>query len=546
AHCDRIGKLLGACHSLYIEACSASARSVEEQCDIETSHQAFGLRAKTLTNTLHEEFPEQLESFLQGRMESAAAAAMDIEQSLSVREAAADQRDRWRALKDEFSLLRTDENAPLNALTTDNEILDVALKNLGRAEYVDRLKAESKNPVSALRIALGQGIPQAIASFLHFGEAQTQAQASLVNRSVLEQIAGAAAVTGSAHKIVGDGLKPFSQAVLDGTIGLGVVKADPSAVYPKALHDVTQNGRRVHRPDPERQAIDAARSQRCEDYTRAQNAWNFGTVSGDFTGFTTFGAAQALLDVVKQFTTVNASSPHIKAVASAAGGFGMASTQALAKYLQTHGDEAIPTHHLVKARKPLGELIKETRVRVSQNLDPRDAKNLADASSRILSMSEGLALSSGLGKLAELGGEAGTRGKLAHIIATYFQSGLTLQPFFANNQVPAEATAFTKANGGVSASIADHFAVALKNISTPRRKELPRTQSRGSVGEYVEDGFHIARGILQVLPQGVPALASESYKAAVRLVRAQRNEVRPEDLELGRAPANNSNPGQRS
>nr|BFE93215.1 hypothetical protein GCM10020185_37510 [Pseudomonas brassicacearum subsp. brassicacearum] len=111
-------------------------------------------------------------------------------------------------------------------------------------------------------------------------------------------------------------------------------------------------GRRV--ANPQRAAIDKTQEDKRTGFLLKQNANNFGTISGDFTGYLAFGAAHAVRETLNQFTSVSASGIGARSLASAVGGAFMAGGQAVAKYSQTHGDEKIPTYRVKKTKHANG------------------------------------------------------------------------------------------------------------------------------------------------------------------------------------------------
>ncbi|MBD1550575.1 type III effector [Pseudomonas typographi] len=546
-HCDRIGKMLGAYHSLYTEARASATAAEGEQ--IERSQRAFHSYAQSVMAPMVEELPARLDTFLQSRIEHAAAAAADDTLAPAQRQVAADQAGQWRAAKHEFGLFHEGrgEDNNLKDSTAKNDILNTTLKNVGREDYVASLKAAAANPVAAARVFAGAGLPQGFASYLHFGYTRSGVDAAMADKNFAAHVAATSGALGASHKVVSDGLRPFVQLAVDKTVGLGVKKADALSVYPKALHDVTEHGRRVHRTADQREAVDASQAELRAGYQRAQNAWNFGTVSGDFTGFTAFGAAHAVRDLLAQFTALNADNVHWRALFSGIGGTLMAGTQATAKYLQTHGDEHIPTHTLTTETKGWGALGVAAGKDALKKLNPADRAALSDLAGRILSLGEGVALSTALSQGTAIEKNSPLREKLVHTLATYFQSGLTLQPFFSNNQAPAEADALAKAEGKPKASQAERPKAALNNLRHPDRASLPHTQKPGSSARVAENTIHFARGAVQLGPQVIIGLANAAFDAAsARAAKKQASTTDPagirelRNLEEGQVPADNT------
>lgn len=507
-HVARMGDTLGFCHSLYDNALEGA--SPEQQAAIKKSRQGFEGYAKGFMNEATEKLPDLLTKFFDSRIEH----AKGIIASGGVGEfhlgAAKEELAKLEKAKTEFSLSgnakEKDSKIPtLGDAIKTNDGLKTGLNNIDRENYVGALKEDrssvSKKFKNATGLLLAKGIPQGGSSELHLGYARSAIDQHMqdIDANFPSRVFATAAVTGAAHKLVSDGIRPFMQLLMDQTIGLSTVKADALKTYPKALNVIAVDGARAKSSNLDAQ--NATQSKKREDYKRAQNANNFGTMSGDFTGFSAFGGANALRDLLEQFTEINGDSIHARALASAVGGLAMAGGQEVAKYLQTHGDENIPTHVLKRNEQDFKPALAATIKGAKTALDLTARATYNDLAGRVLSLAEGLALSAGVGEVTKLGLDASVREKMIHAIGSYFSSGLTLQPFFANNQAAPE----NKAIGGGKDDPAKRFNVPKANLSggTAARTQAPKT----GLG-VLETGIHGARGASQVIPQGVIAGAN--------------------------------------
>lgn len=544
--CQRVGNTLGAYHSLYQEAIGHAEGDTLGQ--VQSSHKAFRGYAQGVMKTMTQEMPQRLGSFLQSRIEHADAAANNAALPQAARDSASDQAQQLREAQEELGLLlKKDEAKPsvpskLEETTKKHAGLDTALKNVAREDYVGKLKEESGDLMTGLAVFAGGSIAQGPgASMWHFGYTSAAIDERMAQEPFAAHIAATASGLGLSHKVVSDGLRPFVQLLVDKTVGAGVAKANPMAVYPKPLEDVTVNGRRV--ANPQFEALGHTQAEKRSDYVLTQNANNFGTMSGDFTGFSAFGGAHAVRDLLDQFTSLNGGSIHARAVASAVGGAAMAGGHAVAKYAQTHGDEKIPTYQVTRETRGWAELATKARDDALTKLNPISRENASDLANRILSLGEGVALRTAVGNAAAAGEDASVGDKLLQTFATYVSSGLTLFPFFANNpSAPIEA----KALGGGKDDLAKRANVPLQNILHPNRASLAHTQPEGW-RRTGENAIHMARGVTQVIPQGVVAGVNASADGIKKLASKKKTDTAGSELDLaerGQLPRRGNPPGK--
>lgn len=531
AHCERVGNTLGAYHSLCQEVIDNS-QGHEDLPHLERSHAAFRGYAKGVVKAMTEEMPTRLSTFLDSRIAHAQEAASNEALPKAEQDSARDQLVQLQEVRTELGeLLEKDEAKPatpskLDKATKTNDGLDTALKNIARQDHVADLKTQT-GFVTGLAVFVDAGIPQGVASAGHFGASTSAIDEAMADTAYGKHVAATSTVLGAAHKVISDGIRPFVQVVVDKTIGKGLAKVDPLAVYPKPLQEITVNGRRV--ANPQFAALDASQAQKRDEFKLKQNANNFGTMSGDFTGYLAFGAAHAVRDTLDQFSSVNASGIAARSLASAVGGTFMAGGQAVAKYAQTHGDEQIPTYRVTKENRNWGELLPKAFSEAKDKLNPISMTNLSDLTNRIVSVGEGIALRTAVGDASEAGDDATVQKKLEQVVATFYNSGLTLFPFFANSvAAPLENKAM---NEDKEDNLVQRANVPLQNVLHPNRDTLPHTQPEG-LRRNLENTYHVARGFTQIVPQGAIAGLNLGANKIQNLTTRPKNALPDNNLEL--------------
>ena len=520
-HCGRVGNTLGAYHSLCQEVIDNTPEG-DDLKSLQSSHAAFRGYAKGVMQAMTQELPDRLNTFMESRIEHARSVMNNESLSQPERDQATSELNQLIKVQVEFEeLVDKEDDTPseLTKATKKNEVLDTALKNVGRQDYVADLKTHSGFR-TGLAVFADAGIPQGFASSTHFGASTAAIDDELAGTHLAAHAAGTSAVLGAAHKVVSDSARPIIQTIVDKTIGSGLEKVDPLSVYPKALQEVTMNGRRV--ANPNREALDKTQEDKRTDFLLKQNANNFGTISGDFTGYIAFGAAHAVREVLNQFTSVNASGIGARSLASAVGGTLMAGGQAVFKYSQTHGDEKIPTYRVKNETREWKELLPKAFAESSKVL-PTNMANISDYANRIIGVGAGITMRTAVGDAAAPGEDAETLEKMQQIITTFFSSGLTLLPFFANSvAAPLENKALNDGKDDLTA----RANVPWQNLTNANRDSLPHTQPPGwrRAGENL---YHGTRGASQLVPQATVAglnLGAEWVKSVV---------VRPKDTAAG-------------
>ncbi len=532
-HCDRVGNTLGAYHSLCQEVIEGTPQG-DERTSLQSSHDAFRGYAKGVMQAMTQELPDRLNTFMESRIEHARSAMNNESLSQPERDQATSELNQLIKVQVEFEELvdkKDDKPSELTTATKKNEVLDTALKNVGRQDYVADLKTHS-GFLTGLAVFADAGIPQGFASSAHFGASTAAIDEKLDGTHLAAHAAGTSAVLGAAHKVVSDSARPIIQTIVDKTIGSGLEKVDPLSVYPKALQDVTVNGRRV--ANPQREALDKTQEDKRTSFLLKQNANNFGTISGDFTGYLAFGAAHAVREALNQFTSVNASGIGARSLASAVGGTFMAGGQAVAKYSQTHGDEKIPTYRVKNETREWKELLPKALAESSKVL-PTNMTNISDYVNRIVGVGAGITMRTAVGDAAAPGEDAETLEKMQQIITTFFSSGLTLLPFFANSvAAPLENKALNDGKDDLTA----RANVPWQNLTNANRDTLPHTQPPGwrRAGENV---YHGTRGASQLVPQATVAGLNVGAEWIKSLGPGPKNTAAGDTMELaerGEAP----------
>ncbi|MDO7895747.1 type III effector [Pseudomonas citrulli] len=533
-HCGRVGDTLGAYHSLCQEVIENTPEG-EDRTNLQSSHAAFRGYAKGVMHAMTQELPTRLNTFMESRIEHARSAMNNESLSQPERDQATSELNQLIKVQVEFEELvekEDDKPSELATATKKNEVLDTALKNVGRQDYVADLKTHS-GFLTGLAVFADAGIPQGFASSAHFGASTAAIDEQLAGTHLAAHAAGTSAVLGAAHKVVSDSARPIIQTIVDKTIGSGLEKVDPLAVYPKALQTVTVDGRRV--ANPQRETLDRTQEDKRTGFLLKQNANNFGTISGDFTGYLAFGAAHAVREALNQFSSVNASGIGARSLASAVGGAFMAGGQAVAKYSQTHGDEKIPTYRVKNETREWKELLPKALAESSKVL-PINMTNISDYANRIVGVGAGITMRTAVGDAAAPGEDAETLEKMQQIITTFFSSGLTLLPFFANSvAAPLENKALNDGTDDLTA----RANVPWQNVTNPNRDTLPHTQPPGA-RRVAENAYHVTRGASQLVPQATVAglnVGAEWIKSVTTRPKETGGGDTMELAERGEAPA---------
>lgn len=525
-HCERMGNTLGAYHSLCQEVIDSTSQE-KDLPPLKSSHDAFRGYAKGVMQAMTQDMPTRLNTFMESRIEHAQSAATNESLSQPERDQATAELSQLTKVQEELGefLKKEDDNpSELAKATKKNDTLNTALKNVGRQDYVADLKTHS-GFLTGLAVFADAGIPQGFASSAHFGASTAAIDEQLAGTHLAAHSAGTSAVLGAAHKVVSDSARPIIQTIVDKTIGSGLEKVDPLSVYPKALQDITVGGRRV--ANPQREAIDRAQEDKRTGFLLKQNANNFGTISGDFTGYLAFGAAHAVRETLNQFTSVSASGIGARSLASAVGGAFMAGGQAVAKYSQTHGEEKIPTYRVKNETREWKELLPKALAESSKVL-PTNMTNISDYANRIVGVSAGITMRTAVGDAAAVGEDAETLEKMQQIITTFFSSGLTLLPFFANSvAAPLENKALNDGKDDLTA----RANVPWQNITNPNRDSLPHTQPPG-LGRAGENLYTATRGASQLATQATVAGLNVGAEWIQSLATRPKNPGAGDNMEL--------------
>jgi hypothetical protein len=490
-------------HALYDEVLSGNL-SREERGHVESAKKAFSLFADSIYKTAESDFNNrisQCEEIIGSRVDKLNS---DLATPGLAKEAKAGleaQLSEWKGVKDNFN-----KKAEGSSVSEDKANWKNGLAHIRRDEFVAELNSQKPGFLDLSRIFADYGIPQGLASLLHFGYARNAAENSLEDQNFAAQSFGTGAALGVAHKAVTDFPRALAQLAMDNTIGLGLKPVSAMEVFPNAPAVISRNGEMYQRSSDELDALNNVAKQHRQGFTDVQSASKFGTLSGDFAGFLSFGTTHMLRVIAHEFGQANLQSIHAKAVASAVAGMAMAGGQAVAQATATYGAEKIPTHRTFRAQQPIDEQVKAMGAKMWESAKFWKGASRDDLVSKIGGATEGILLSNLLGlgsdavsgkddlekqiSLRELSSEE-IGDRIGKALITFLQSPAVLQPFFANNQAGAEAA---KAK-------VDRTQIGWENTKNPGRPSLSHGTPAGTKRRVLEETFDRTRGLSQVIPQ---------------------------------------------
>ncbi|WP_313549386.1 hypothetical protein [Pseudomonas sp.] len=494
---------MSAYHSLYDEVLSGNL-SPEERKHVESAKKAFGVFADSIYKNAESDFNSrisQCEEIIGSRVDKLTA---DLAAPGLAKEAKAGletQLSEWKGVKDNFN-----KKTEGNSVSEDKANWKNGLAHIRRDNFVAELNEQKPGFIDLARIFADYGVPQGLASLLHFGYARNAAENSLEDQNFAAQSFGTGAALGVAHKAVTDFPRALAQLAMDNTIGLGLKPVSAMEVFPNAPAVISRNGEMYERSSDELGALNNVAKQHRQGFTDVQSASKFGTLSGDFAGFLSFGTTHMLRVIAHEFGEANLQSIHAKAVASAVAGMAMAGGQAVAQATATYGTEKIPTHRTFRVQQPLDEQVKAMGAKMLESAKFWKGASRDDLVSKIAGATEGILLSNLLGlasdaipgkddlekqiSLRELSSEE-IGDRIGKALITFLQSPAVLQPFFANNQAGAEAA---KAK-------VDRTQIGPENMTNPGRSSLPHGTPAGTKRRVLENTFDRTRGLSQVIPQ---------------------------------------------
>jgi hypothetical protein len=409
------------------------------------------------------------------------------------------------------------------------------------AEHVESVKGRAinikeqgwkENLPKITKVALGQGLPQAISSAAHWGYARNAAL--LASNAVLhghanrpvELAAGVlaqAVALGTTHKLVGDiardGLHSITE--LGGWVRpIETVKAD--LYFPDAPRiEFNTGGMLQIYSEREHAALNGDSVSQRKEFQAKTPQGGFGTIKGDFAGFASFASANALRDALSNATEV-ANSIHGKASASFAGGGAMATMQNLMALSDHH--DGLPTRVLSKHTNPRSTL--QRMLNSSQKLDLTEQANRVDLYSRIWGAGVGMTMatavhtyfSEALDRAKDPNGD-NTANRLWHALLEGFKSYLTLMPFFAGIVAEPEGKKLNPAgtsplnNRMLSGPLNAASPVYLKDGAT-----ATHTAPARSLGRIPQGTHNVLRGIVSTPAQVGAVLTEKAGQLTAKMV----------------------------
>jgi len=511
--------------------------NASERSNVESAQKAFGQMADGLYKNLEKWIEDSIDrqgKHLQGQIEKLEE-DLKIPSSFDAKDLPAMQGklNSLKNIKNEFEGVVSGEEAERNKeskskqIGKDKAIWKNGLASIRRDVFVDELKEKglSLSKWQELsRVFVGAGLPQFIASLLHFGYIRNATDDALSDQNFAARTAGTGAALGASHKLVTDTVRAWTQLAMDNTIGLNVAPVSALEVYPSAVNVVSRNGELHPLTKGEKETINDTQTAERQKFIDAQSGSKFGTLSGDFAGFLSFGTAHALRELAHQLSDLNFQNLHARAVTSAIAGMAMAGGQAVAQATAKH--DGIPTHIPTSPSTPFGEQATETWEKMLKSLNLLNKEQRDDLFSKMGGATAGVLLSNALGELAKLlegkdelaekmmqevgeiihndlgelsGGQIAER--IGLVVITFFQSHAVLYPFFSNNQVKAEVASYNK--NKEKADQVDRPEIGIKNIVDPGRKDLPHgTKAEGGL-RPAENTYNRFRGAAQVPVQSL-------------------------------------------
>ncbi|KQZ44719.1 hypothetical protein [Duganella sp. Root1480D1] len=436
------------------------------------------------------------------------------------------------------------------------------------AEHLESLKSRAinikeqglkENLPKIAKVAIGQGLPQAVSSAAHWGYARnaallasTAALHGNVNRPA-ELVAGVLAqafALGTAHKLVGDIARDGLHSLTELGGWIRPIETVQAEVYFPDAPRIEFNGQgklHVH-SDDEHAALNGDSVHDRKEFQDKTLKGGFGTLKGDLAGFASFASANAIRDALANATEL-ANSIHARASASFAGGGSMATIQNLIALSDHH--DGLPTRVFAKHTNPRSAL--QRMLNSSQKLDLTQSANRVDLYSRIWGAGVGMTMATALQTYASEaldrardpnGGNAANR--LCHAVLEGFKSYLTLMPFFAGIVAETEGK---KLNPAGTSALTNRVLSGPLNAASPfylkDGAKATHTAPEGSLNRLPQGAHNVLRGITStpaqagaVLTEKTGQLAANAIKGTVKLpgkaIEAMRNRQPPPDEEQGR------------
>jgi hypothetical protein len=429
----------------------------------------------------------------------------------------------------------------LDAAKAELKAFQQASNLILHAEHLDSLKGRAinvkeqgwkDNLPKIAKVAIGQGLPQAVSSAAHWGYARNAAL--LASNAVLqgqvnrpaELVAGVLAqalALGTAHKLVGDVARDGLHSLTELGGWIRPIETVPAEVYfPDAPRiEFNQHGALQVHSDDEHAALNSDSLQDRKAFQDHALKGGFGTLKGDLAGFASFASANAIRDALSNATEL-ANSIHAKASASFAGGGAMATAQNLMALSDHH--DGLPTRVFAKHTNPRSAL--QRMWNSSQKLDLTQSANRVDLYSRIWGAGVGMSMATAVQTYASEaldrardpnGGNAANR--LCHAVLEGFKSYLTLMPFFAG--IVAEAEGKKLNPGGTSALTNRVLSGPLNALSPVYLKDgatATHTAPQGSLKRIPQGAHNVLRGIASTPAQAGAVLTEKAGQVAAKAV----------------------------
>ncbi|OLU33691.1 hypothetical protein BVH03_04510 [Pseudomonas sp. PA15(2017)] len=501
-HTKRLGDQLVAYHLLYKEALNSNTLQPHEKAQIETSHKAYRDYAARSIHHIANHLPDTINAFLDTRVEMAKRAAGREGLTQEGQETADKTVARWESAKESF--IGASGALDVEAL---EKMLKPAMNNIRVDERVAKLKADQADKVKQTQVFMGGGIPQGVASFLHFGLARNAANMAMdgkIHPAAQGSLAGLN--LGIAHKVVSDGPRALVQNGVDRLFTSAVVKVDPTEVLPDAPRVISVDGRKVVRDD---EALDHEQSLVEKDragFKREQRNHYFGTLTGDHEYFESFGGANFVKTALVEFTDLISDSLIARATTSGLAGLTAGGIQPLAKYRNTWGPDKIPTHTLGNTQ---AQTMSQLGNKVLQDIQFWKGDSAGDTIGKVFGAIQGEYISNvGLGSVRDLLDDDSVQQKIGRMFVDLIASPAILSSFLPNVGATAKAAATASGVKGT-----DRQMLPWKNITDPNeqsRKDRQGLQDAdlglaGNAADVATSIHTAATGVLRALPQSLVA-----------------------------------------
>lgn len=494
-----------------IQALAASRRSLAEYAN--QSSTAISVSLNTFIGNLEEKFKK-----LQPPESDTVQAAIDTLQEV---------------LKQSFKPL--DAVLKHTNLNTVIEDLNTAHQSLGFAGWAGPIAAAS--------------IPQFIASMTHFGYARSAIDQAANSRypddaAFFRRSAIIGTVTGIAHESVNAVVKPAFQELFQATsladkanmVGLNPV--DANTLIPDPLPFKKVDGRLASKNETElTQELSSVKEQR----TRLADKKALGTsthVLGEMVPYTSFGAAQAVRQLINDLTRINGTTLTARALASGAAGAISAGAQTAIQLGTTFTDDknrTFPVYAPDRAPKTFSaELAKGLDLREAKVRTAFYSKGISGIQSALYNGSLPSVAQPALADAEQVAPSPLTR---LHIVKNALLAAAGSVSYLSSlfsSQASADETAARKETQPSAPRIFDRTETAGQNFFDPGRPDLPHMSSKTALGgglRALENATHMGRGVLQLAPQVLvditKALDAGAVKGVEAYSRATTSRTRP-------------------